>query len=556
MMLKFGWKPDLEELFKKYNQDILSENQGTFTIMLVNGSWYWYYKLSSHKTNRMKYLCGCEIENNSESFDNACEILKKKIKSSFQNIKVNDTLITYYIDEYITHLSKIGGWKIETRNRGDVKYDVWVPSNTDTIFRNSNSIRNKLYFAGEFRKYCEENKIKVGIVPHREMKIVFKDYAVFLKTRTKRRLDGKLVNDGKTLERGTIKSFLQNCRYFLDWLTTPIEEDGRELFKEHQVTLEYQTHILKSIIGESKPKLDYVDFKQSNYDNCIKDTISFIREIWIEYCKSKGNIEQIREKRLSYPIKTKEESGIVNTPHKNQPKDSVVMSDIVYFVSFLQLRYGFRISEILHSFRNYDGWFQYKKDNLQSSYFRVVDEKDEYYYVLEIRNSKLKNRNVPIEECIFSWDVPPNTTKYKIVKNGKNTHYETNIIDVIFTIFPNSALVFPSPNYYTKKDIGYSTNYYLNLFKEKMVRTNEENLKLDPTRNYGLGWSEYGILSSHHLRSFFISYMLRKNDVLPLDVCEITGHNLNTMMKYYMRVSEESKRTTLKKSKLRDILKS
>jgi hypothetical protein len=110
----------------------------------------------------------------------------------------------------------------------------------------------------------------------------------------------------------------------LDWLTTPIEEDGRELFKEHQVTLEYQTHILKSIIGESKPKLDYVDFKQSNYDNCIKDTISFIREIWIEYCKSKGNIEKIREKRLSYPIKTKEESGIVNTPHKNQPKDSVV----------------------------------------------------------------------------------------------------------------------------------------------------------------------------------------------------------------------------------------
>ena len=96
-------------------------------------------------------------------------------------------------------------------------------------------------------------------------------------------------------------------KYFLDWLTTPIEEDGRELFKEHQVTLEYQTHILKSIIGESKPKLDYVDFKQSNYDNCIKDTISFIREIWIEYCKSKGNIEQIREKRLSYPIKTKEE---------------------------------------------------------------------------------------------------------------------------------------------------------------------------------------------------------------------------------------------------------
>jgi len=74
--------------------------------------------------------------------------------------------------------------------------------------------------------------------------------------------------------------------------------------------------------------------------------------------------------------------------------------------------------------------------------------------------------------------------------------------------------------------------------------------------NGGLGWEEYGINSSHNLRAFFISYMLRKNGVLPLDVCEITGHNLNTMMKYYTRVSEESKRGTLQKSKLRDILKS
>jgi hypothetical protein len=327
----------------------------------------------------------------------------------------------------------------------------------------------------------------------------------------------------------------------------PIEEDGRELFKEHLITLEYQTHLIKSIVGETSSKLDYIDFKQSNYDLCVKESATFIRDVWIEYCKNEGDLEPIREQRLSYIHKTKE-GGIKGSIQKNQPKNQIIMSDIVYFISLLQLRYGFRISEILHSYRNKEYWKANKQDNLQSSYFREVTDGDDYYYVLEIRNSKLKNRSVPIEETIWSWNKPPFNIKSIAKTNPKGeTHYETNIIDVIFALFPKSTLTFPSPNFHTKKDKGYSTNYYLNLFKEKMVNDESDG---------GLGWGSYGINSSHHLRAFFISYMLRKKGVLPLDVCEITGHNLNTMMRYYTRVSEESKRNTLQKSKLRDILKS
>jgi len=548
IMKGFGWSSEAEELFKKYNSDIYEANSGTFTIMNVNGSWYWYFKLSSHKSNRIKYLCKCETETgNKTSFENACEILRKKYKSSFQNLKINDTPIIKYIDEYIEHLCKIGGWSKETRKRGNTTYEAWVKNTENGIIKNSTSIRNKLYFISEFRRFCSERNIKVGIVPHREMKIQIKEFVVFLKNRSKRKLDGSLTDEGGNLERGTIKSFIQNCRYFLDWITKPVEEDGRELFKEHLITIDYQTHLIKNIVGEPKPKLDYIDFKQSNYDNCVKQTAGFIRDIWIEYCKNEGNIEPIREQRLSYQHKTRE-GGIIGTIQKNQPKNSIIMSDIVYFISFLQLRYGFRISEILHSYRDKSSWEDNMKENSQSSYFRKVEGKNEYYYVLEIRNSKLKNRSVPIEETIWSWDKPPQNIKSieKISSKGEK-HYETNIIDVIFTIFPKSTLTFPSPNFYTKKDKGYSTTYYLNLFKEKMVNS---------IVNGGLGWEEYGINSSHNLRAFFISYMLRKNGVLPLDVCEITGHNLNTMMKYYTRVSEESKRGTLQKSKLRDILKS
>ena len=72
----------------------------------------------------------------------------------------------------------------------------------------------------------------------------------------------------------------------------------------------------------------------------------------------------------------------------------------------------------------------------------------------------------------------------------------------------------------------------------------------------GLGWGEIDIHTSHHLRAYFISYMLRKEGIQPMDVCEITGHSLNTMFNYYKRVSEESNRGTLQKSNLRNILKS
>jgi len=549
-MKGFGWNPEAEELFKKYNKDIFETNSGTFTIMKVSDIWYWYFKLSSHKSNRLKYLCKCEIDLHNydgTSFDYACDLLKKKIKSSFQNIKVNDTPIVKYIDEYIEHLCKIGGWRKEIRTRGSYQYEAWVRTSDTSLVKNSTSIRNKLFFISEFRRFCNENNTKVGLVPHREMKLLIRDFVVFLKNRNRRKNDGTISDDGVNLVRGTIKSFIQNCRYFLDWLTKPVEEDGRELFKEHLITLEYQTHLIKSIVGETSSKLDYIDFKQSNYDLCVKESATFIREVWIEYCKNEGDLEPIREQRLSYIHKTKE-GGIQGSIQKNQPKNQIIMSDIVYFISLLQLRYGFRISEILHSYRNKEYWEANKQDNLQRSYFREVTDGDDYYYVLEIRNSKLKNRSVPIEETIWSWNKPPFNIKSIAKTNPKGeTHYETNIIDVIFALFPKSTLTFPSPNFHTKKDKGYSTNYYLNLFKEKMVNDESDG---------GLGWGSYGINSSHHLRAFFISYMLRKKGVLPLDVCEITGHNLNTMMRYYTRVSEESKRNTLQKSKLRDILKS
>ena len=82
----------------------------------------------------------------------------------------------------------------------------------------------------------------------------------------------------------------------------------------------------------------------------------------------------------------------------------------------------------------------------------------------------------------------------------------------------------------------------MNLFKERLVNSEDCN------------WKKYGIQSSHHLRSYFVSYMFLQ-DVRVEDVIEITGHSYNTAMDYYRRINTKLMRDTLSHRDLRTILK-
>ena len=81
----------------------------------------------------------------------------------------------------------------------------------------------------------------------------------------------------------------------------------------------------------------------------------------------------------------------------------------------------------------------------------------------------------------------------------------------------------------------------MNLFKERFVNSEDCN------------WKEYGITSSHHLRSYFESYMFLQ-DVRVEDVIEITGHSYETAMGYYRRINTQMMRDTLSHRDLRTIL--
>ena len=92
----------------------IDNNKGTFQIHKRSGDiWYWFFKLSSG-TDRLKYLCKCFSGTDGiydNSFDKAAEILKKKIKTSFNGIRTETSLLSKYIEEYIDFISKRGDRK-------------------------------------------------------------------------------------------------------------------------------------------------------------------------------------------------------------------------------------------------------------------------------------------------------------------------------------------------------------------------------------------------------------------------------------------------------------
>ena len=148
------------------------------------------------------------------------------------------------------------------------------------------------------------------------------------------------------------------------------------------------------------------------------------------------------------------------------------------------------------------------------------------------------------------------------LKNGKKDYrWETNIIDCCMYLWPSSYYLFQSPNYIQKPNQPYRSNYYLNLFKYRMVEEEKQVVRNrkkggENIENWsGLGWRKRSIHSSHHLRKYFISYMIRKEGVEPIELSEITGHTIETMLSYYKRLDLESGRKTLLTNRIKNILK-
>ena len=544
---EYGWSENSQSQFFQFAEQIIGEDyKGSFTIKEVKGRWFWYYQFSSTKIKpRLKYLCSCDVNTkiNQSSFQHATQVFLEKINHNFSNKELIEPLLSKYITEYINICMKDGGLSLERKG----SYLALIHSSNDNK-KNFSTMKRRVKVLDEFKLYCDERKLKtIDVSKNEEFRVVIKDYLILLKERKKKKRDGGEVGD-KQLSRATLKLHLQSIRMFLNWVCKPKSENGRGLLKQHSITTDYQNFILNDEVGEVKREQRiFEDFSKKNYEKVLGDCQDYIGKTWRLYCKNKGDRKKIREDRFSYNEKLKD-GTLSGRKHTNQPKEMIVMSDVVFFVSFIQLGYGTRITEILQSFRNYDMWEQnaVNTDTQVSSYFsRVEGDNGELdYYHLHIRNSKKKSRTIPITDWIYSWDKPPLNVSHKTItyKDGKE-RYDTHIIDLIFEVFypREHAKTFPSPNQKEKPNLGYSNNWYMNLFKKRLVNSEDCN------------WKKYGIKSSHHLRAYFVSYMFLQ-DVRIEDVIEITGHSYSTAMGYYRMVNSEMMRNTLSHRDLRTIL--
>ena len=547
---EYGWSENSQSQFFHFAEQIIGEDyKGSFTIKEVKGRWFWYYQFSSTKIKpRLKYLCSCDVntKNNQSSFQHATQIFLEKINHNFSNKNIIEPLLSKYITEFISISMELGG--LEFRERGS--YLAIVSNENITPRKNINTMRRRVRVLTEFKLFCDERKIKtIQVSKGEEFRLVMKDYLIYLKSRNKKKRDGSIVGD-KHLSRATLKLHFQSIRMFLNWLVKPKSENGRGLIKQHTINTDYQNFLLNEEVGEVKTKQRvFEDFSKKNYEKVLGDCQRYIRDVWNIYCKYGGDREKIREERFSYNEKLKD-GTLSGRKHKNQPKEMVVMSDVVFFVSFIQVAYGTRITEILQSFRNYDMWKEYaiNTDTQVSSYFsrKESEEGEMDYYHLNIENSKKKSRTIPITDVIYSWKEPPKGVPFR--KRERNDEekfdvWETNIVDVIFELFypREHAKTFPSPNLNEKPNKGYSNNWYMNLFKERLVNSDDCN------------WKKYGIQSSHHLRSYFVSYMFLQ-DVRIEDVIEITGQSYQTAISFYKRINTQMMRDTLSHRDLRTIL--
>ena len=487
-----GYNEGLKKLWFQSNTHLPS---GSFVIQYRKGRPYWYYLLGSDGkkgTSRLKYL-GSSFEGTNDegytSFQVILGVLNEKFEENFTPRTRDSTIIGDIIDEYIGIILKEEG-SDEGRKR-------------DTTQGIINGCRR-------FKDYClMENIIFRDIKNPKTLKKIIINYKDYCKTRR-----------NPPLKRNTIRKYLKVVRGFLEWLSD--EDIGREnggLLSVNPITSQFIHKIYpptrqdREEVGSRNLFYEYKYWGEM-YNICVHK----VGELYRDYVRNGWSRE-----------------------HSNQPLG--VGSDVVYFISLLQIHSGFRLREVLGSHRNKQYWDDRKDRKNSSTYW----EKKDGNWFLFIKDFKGKSSMVPVNQTIRVWSSdgePPNWKgePTRKSKNGKPHYWDVQLIDVCLQMFRESPYLFSSPNHKTHHDRHYSMSHYSNLFRQIMV-SKGKNCE---------GWESKGILSTHDLRDYFITYQIDEGmDMKELSL--ITRHSIQTLTTYYLRQSEKgqlNRQTKMDKSRV------
>ena len=478
----FGYDEGSRFLFHQMNPEI---PKGSFHLSKRGESYYWYYRVNIRGKGNNRYLCKSFEGLNSDgvnSFQHSLQVLKQKHDSDFVRTTFMNSKLSTLIDEFIGVLNTEEDNLEEGRKR-----------------ETTQNIKNSVL---RFKDFCLMKDLRLSEVKYpKEFKLRVKEFIETLKNRN--------------LKRNTIRTYLKGMKQFLNWLVDDLE--GKGVLDSHPITSEVIKQLHPYTNEDRRMVRQNVNYQSEFYERMYNTCIHKVGEIWRKYLKEGLSRE-----------------------HTNQPIG--VGSDIVYFISLLQLGRGFRLGEILHSFRNVESWSN-RRDKKNSSTYWYKKDGVWFLYI----DWKGTVSNVPISgnySEIRSWGEPPIGWKGKPSGvSRKEPYYDTPIVDVCMTLFRESDYLFSSPNYRSHFKKPYSRTYYMNVFKQRCSNKGVG----------GEGWEGYGVHSSHDLRDYFISHKIYSDKVTPFELSQITRHSVNTMMKYYKRDSElEQLRIT---EKLSDTMK-
>ncbi len=462
----FGYNEGERKLFHLTHSDI---PKGSFHIVKRGKSYYWYYRVNIRGKGNNRYLCKSYEGLNSDgmtSFQHSLRVLKEKHDNDFVRTTFHNSKISTLIDEFIGDLQKEENNLEEGRKR-----------------ETTQSLKNSV---NRFKDFCLSKDLRLSeITLSKQFKLQVKEYIETLKNRN--------------LKRNTIRTYLKGMKQFLDWL---VDDLKKGVLESHPINSEVLKQLHPFSTQDKRMVRKNVNYQSEFYETMYNTCIHKVGEIWRKFLKEGLSRE-----------------------HSNQPVG--VGSDIVYFISLLQLGRGFRLGEVLHSFRNQESW-ENRRDKKNSSTYWYKKNGEWFLYL----DWKGKVSNVPISgnySEIRSWGEPPIGWKGKPSGKTKNEpYYDTPIIDVCMKLFRESDYLFSSPNYRSHFQKSYSKTYYMNIFKQRCVSKGVG----------GEGWEGYGVQSSHDLRDYFISHKIYSDNVTPFELSQITRHSINTMMKYYKRDSE------------------
>ncbi len=331
---------------------------------------------------------------------------------------------------------------------------------TNPAKRTKKTIQDISYHIRKFREFVEIENLTLQQIQKKSFRKDFKKYIEWLE---------------KDYASQSVRVIITHTRQFLDYLVDPTYR--RSVIDKHFITSQFVTSEFKVNRGKNTDLQDR--YSKENYDKVLDILIKESREIWREWIRNPKYVDR---------------------------KKSAIL------ISLLQLKFGFRISEIVDCYLS-EKLKDKSHDGKKGYSYIDRDGKDVFIYVYKKRKSGI----VMVDFELASWDNKP-PKKINFVDRSKPNHqrpdYYTNIIDVTIELFGNDEKLISS----------HSTQVF------KFIR----DYVIDE-----LELKKYGITRSHDFRDFFINYSLN-HQKQPIElVSEMVRHSLQTLQKYYQHRNKE-----------------